>query len=116
MHFQVPKMNQYCTVSVLARLCQLSLVSNLCSFPLKIQCAVLCISFIGLSFINHKFSAGKNVSLLFVRDNILEIHIFSVHGCQALVTQLIKCESSSNYHNRNVCFREFEKYSSVKRN
>lgn len=41
MHFQMPKMNQYCTISLLGRLCLLSLVSNLCTLPLKIQCADL---------------------------------------------------------------------------
>lgn len=41
MYFQGPKMNQYCTVSLLGRLHLLSLVSNLCIFLLKIQCADL---------------------------------------------------------------------------
>jgi len=50
-----------------------------------------------LSFINHKFTAGKNISL-FAGDNKLEIIVVRVLGCQALIAQLLRCESSCNYH------------------
>lgn len=102
MYFWVPQMSWCCTVSLLDRFCLLSLVTNPCIFLPKIQCAYLVHfikkkkNFISLSFINHKFTAGKNISLSYAGDT--ELEIVRVLGCQALVAQLLRCESSCNYH------------------